>query len=211
MLDMTTKARPPCFKFEKRAVEDREASRAAEAVIMKDEDWVVVRQLGSKDETEFPAQQWIDQMEKCSRDRPNDMPSSWVRGFKETFAAWKRGEEGQVDGTNIKNWPAATPAEIKNCERVGLRSVEDVAFMNEECMRMLGLGSRILKNKAMAFVEARTDPQVAVAARMDDLRTRNDSLELTVKEQASQLAALRAQVDALSSDQPVTSGKRRAG
>jgi hypothetical protein len=192
---------PPAFRFERRATEDREASLAAGALVMKDEDWVIVQQRGSKDESEFPAEQWIAQMERAARDRPNDMPGSWVRGFKEVYAAFKKGEELQVDGFPIKNWPAISPAEAKNCTRCGLHSVEDIAHANEDTLRQLGMGSRTLQQKARAFLEARASN--GAASELANLRTENEGLKQQQQDMQQQLAELRAQISALSApDQP---------
>lgn len=195
-----SQALPPAFRFERRAIEDRTASIAAGALVMIDQDWVIVQQRGSKDESEFPAEQWIDQMERASRDRPKEMPSNWVRGFKEVYAAFKKGEELQVDGYPIKNWPAITPAEAKNCARLGLHAVEDIAHANEEVLRMLGMGARSLQQKARAFLEARASN--GAAAELATLREENKSLKELLQEMQANQATMRAQLDALTADTP---------
>lgn len=195
-----SQALPPAFRFERRATEDREASLAAGALVMKDEDWVIVQQRGSKDESEFPALQWISQMERAAIDRPREMPSSWVRGFKDVYAAFKKGEDCQVDGYPLKNWPAITPAEAKNCARCGLHAVEDIAHANEEVLRQLGLGSRTLQQKARAFLEARASN--GAAAELANLRDENKSLKELLQEMQGNQATMRAQLDALTAEQP---------
>ncbi|HYC01621.1 MAG TPA: hypothetical protein VEC57_20995 [Candidatus Limnocylindrales bacterium] len=195
-----SQALPPAFRFERRAIEDREASIAAGALVMKDEDWVIVQQRGSKDESEFPALQWIAQMERASIDRPREMPSNWVRGFKDVYAAFKKGEDCQVDGYPIKNWPAITPAEAKNCARCGLHAVEDIAHANEEVLRQLGLGSRTLQQKARAFLEARANN--GAASELAHLRSENEAQKQLLEEMQAQVSELRAQVSALSEPPP---------
>lgn len=209
-LEFAEKARPPAFEFEKRSVEDRQASleaaeRGEPTPVYKDEDWVIVRQHGSKDGTEFPAKQWLQQMQQASRDRPKDMPPSWVRMFNEIFAAWQKGESRDLPGFALKNWAGITPAEQKNCARIGLHSVEDVAAMTEECMRTFGLGGRTLKQKAEAFLDARRSN--GAAQELQSLRSENGAQKELIEEMQAQMAEMRAQINSLVDEKP-GKGKR---
>jgi hypothetical protein len=206
-LDFPSEARPPAFRYERRAVEDREGSLLAGAIVMKDEDWVIVQQRGSRDESEFPALQWIEQMAKAARDRPREMNSRWVQQFRDVYEAFRKGEECQVDGYPIKNWPAITPAEAKNCARCGIHAVEDIAHANEEVLRQLGLGSRTLQQKARAFLEARATN--GAASELANLRSENEALKQLQDEMQGQISELRSQ--AASPAEPPVSGRRARG
>lgn len=196
-------ARPPLIRFERRAIEDRAATIEAGHLVEKDQDWVVVQQLGSQNTTEHVATDWLAHMEKESRDRPKQMPSRWVEGFRAAFEAWKKGEDMVVDGTSIKNWVAISKADVGNLLRIGVQSIEDCAAMNEETMKRVGMGARAIKQKAIAWVQARQEN--GVAAELDLLRSQVEADKLEKDEMRKQLAELRAMVDQL------TAPKRKSG
>ena len=56
--------RPPYVTFEQRAVEDRNASIAAGGMVMRDVDFVIVRQVGSKNTLEKDAAEWLADLER---------------------------------------------------------------------------------------------------------------------------------------------------
>jgi hypothetical protein len=192
-----TNVRPPLFRFELLAVEDRaESVRLANgSVSMKDEAWVFVQQLGSRDEAQFPAEQWITQMELESRLRPKQMPPRWVQMFKDAYKDFKAGNAMQVNGTSIRSASFLTPAEIANLIRIGVQAIEDAAALNDEGLRRYGMGGLQVKQKCADWLTTRDSNKTALE--MNQLREQNEALKGQMASQQETLDAMQAQLAVL--------------
>mgnify|MGYP001276829933 CR=1 FL=1 len=187
--------RPPYVTFELRAVEDREASIREGHYIAHDVAYAIITPQGSKDRIERVAEEWFVMLERQAQD--NRFPREWARAYKAAFEEWKAGNEPAVNGTDVKNWPVLSPSQLRACLELRLRTVEDVAAMNEESILRLGMGGRTLKAKAKDWLEAaastgkQAENLSALRTAHDDLLLRNKSLEQQVKELQATVAALR--------------------
>lgn len=180
--------RPPFIVFEQRAVEDRNASIAAGGLVMRDVDYVIVRQVGCKDTVEKEAEGWLVDIEKAAAQ--GTYPGEWVRHFREKYHAFKAGQAEPELGLSVRQWPSLSKAQAENLIAAGVRTVEDVAVMNEPTMQRVGMGARELKGKAKAYVESRDQNKAAeqitaLQAQLGDRETRIEALE-------ARLAALEA-------------------
>jgi polyhydroxyalkanoate synthesis regulator phasin len=187
--------RPPFVTFEQRAVEDRNASIAAGGLVMRDVDYVIVRQVGSKDTVEKLADEWLNDLDRLVQN--GTYPAEWARHFREKYMAFKAGQSEPELGLSVRQWPSLSKAQAENCIAAGVRTVEDVANMNEPTMQRVGMGARELKAKAKTYIESRdankaAEQITALRAELDNKNTRIETLE-------QRLSALEAQ-----------SGKRRA-
>lgn len=190
-------ARPPHVEFSLRPVEDRAATIEANngTIVMRDEAWVVCYQPGSRDCSEFPAEQWLAQMEQESRFHPDQMLPRWVDGFRRLFKDWKNGVTSEVDGTSVRHVSIYTPAETANLLRIGIQTVEDAAVMNEEACRRYGLGGVQVKQKAQDWMKSRDANKTAIE--MTQLREQNDTLKCQIDAQKEILEEMRAQLSVL--------------
>lgn len=180
--------RPPFIVFEQRAIEDRNASIAAGGLVMRDVDYVIVRQVGCKDTVEKEAEGWLADIEKAAAQ--GTYPGEWVRHFREKYQAFKAGQAEPELGLSVRQWPSLSKAQAENLVAAGVRTVEDVAVMNEPTMQRVGMGARELKGKAKAYVESRDQNKAAeqitaLQAQLGDRETRIEALE-------ARLAALEA-------------------
>jgi hypothetical protein len=198
-------ARPPIFEYFMKPVEDRTASELQHYLVEKDQPWVRVRQLGSNDEMEQPAEQWIEQMERESRLRPKLMPPRWVEMFKDVYQRFLRGEAQQVDGVPIQNVNTLSKSEINNLKRIGIQTAEDGAGMNEECKRRYGMGGEAVKQKCIAWMKS-LDANKA-AGEITTLKSENEALKLQVGQQGEKLKELEAMIAALQPNR-AAGGKR---
>lgn len=184
--------RPSYVTFELRAVEDRQASIEQGHYVVRDVPFAIVTPQGSKDRIERVADEWFAQLERQVAD--NRFPREWLQAYKAAFADWKAGNEPAADGTDLRNWPALSPAMLKACRELRLRTVEDIAMMNEESIARLGMGARSLKTRAqewLASAESLGKPSEAIAALKaanEDLKLRNESLETRLAELEAKLA-----------------------
>lgn len=142
---------PPYVSFIWRAVEDRNESIKQGRYIAKDVAYAQITPAGSRDTVERVAETWLKQI------AGSDYPPNWVEAFRYKFEEWRKSGELLETGTPIKNWCVASPAQIENCLRANIYSVEQLAEINEEGLARLGMGGRALKDKAKDYLRSAND------------------------------------------------------
>jgi hypothetical protein len=143
-------ARPPYVTFEVCAVEDRNASIEAGHYIAKDVDFAFITPQGSKDRIELVVSEWFATLE--TEVRTGRFPAAWFEGFKESYRRWKSGQEIPENGYPVANWSILSPAQTRLFLDRGIRTVEDVAAMNEEAIQAIGMGGRMFKQRAIDWL-----------------------------------------------------------
>ena len=85
------------------------------------------------------------------------------------YKAWLKGQEEPTEGTPLSAWPGVNPAQADRLKSLHLRTVEDVAGMNDADMNRVGMGALALRDKARAFVAAKKDmaPLAEAVAKKD--------------------------------------------
>jgi len=189
MLDRDVE-RPAYVRFEKRAVKDNEASLKAGHYVSKDVDWVMVTPPYSKDCYENKALLWLNQAEENANS--GRIPRKHFESWKQAYEAWKRDEEPPLDGTSIKDWNALSPAQCKNILSSGCRTIEDLAQINDEGMRRLGMGAVDLKKKAVTWLQAAKDHGPLIN-QVSQLQKENEQLKGSLDALQEQVRLLTAQ------------------
>ena len=178
--------RPPFIEFEQRAIEDRNASIASGGIIMRDVDYVIVRQVGSKDTVEKDAVEWLVDLDRLAAN--GAYPGEWVRHFREKYNAFKAGQVEPEMGLPVRHWPSLSKAQAENLIGAGVRTVEDIAAMNEPTMQRVGMGARELKKKAQAYLESRDANKAA--EQITALRIENEAKDDRISTLEARLLAL---------------------
>jgi hypothetical protein len=187
-------ARPPYVTFEAREIEDREASTAAGHYVGKDIDYALICPQGSKDRVERIVSEWFVHIQaEVDNDR---FPLAWLRAYKEAYEAWKSGYELPETGTAIKSWPVLSPAQISLLLALRVRTVEDLAQLNDEGLQRIGMGARALKQKAVDWLEASKDSGKLVQE-LEALRVQNEQLLARDLEREKGFQQMRAEIDAI--------------
>ncbi len=188
------KERPPYVTFETRAIEDREASISAGHYVPKDEHYAIITPAGSKDRIERLVKEWFLQLDQqVSEGR---FPREWLQAYKAAYKDWTEGHEPAVNGTDVRNWPVASPAQTKQLLDVRVRTVEDLAVANEETIARLGMGGRALKQRALEWLESakniggQSERIAALEAKVADLTAANETLQARNTELAQAAAAV---------------------
>jgi len=194
---MDNVAKPPYVTFKVAEVEDRQASIEAGYYVSKDVDFAVITPRGSKDKIERVAKEYLDYL--AQQVRSGRFDRSWLTEIKEAYQAWKEGNEIPVSGFPVKNWPLLSPAQITTLLGLGIRSVEEVAEMNEESIARLGMGGRALKQKAIDWCSARSGGEGKLAERLA-------ALEISLQSALDRNKVLEEQVALLTKDVKPTSG-----
>lgn len=72
-------------------------------------------------------------------------------------------EDAPIVGTPLKDWNGAPESVRRRAIDIGLRSVEEVADMDDATIQNIGMGGRDMKNKAIAFLDQNLNPLKAAA------------------------------------------------
>lgn len=114
------------------------------------------------------------------------------------YKRWKEGQSSPVEGTPLAAWPGATPQLVKALEPANIRSVEDLARMEDSAIMRIGIpGLRDKQKYARAYLEA----QISTAS----VASENLKLRELVESMAAKIADLEAAVN----DTPEEAPKRR--
>lgn len=184
------KDRPPYVSFHKVPVEDKAASREQGHYVAKDVDYVHVTPPYSKDLNKFKVTDWLVQLERDARN--NRIPPEWVENYKKQYRAWCEGQELPPNGSPIKGWGVISPAQQETLIRLNILTVEDLAAINDEGIRRIGMGAVDLKNKAKAWL-AQLNDVGPLTQEFAAVKARNRELEASVETLARQVKALMAQ------------------
>ena len=187
-------SRPPYVLYETRAIEDRAATIEAGYYKTKDVDFAIITPQGSKDRVERNVADWFEHLTQQVQEQR--FKSEWLNAFRSGYSAWKEGREIPADGTSVRNWPVASPSQVKQLLDAKIRTVEDLAIANEASIAMLGMGGRNLKEKAVSWLNSAsgngkiTEEMASLKVALETAQTRNALLEGQLKDLSAQVAAL---------------------
>lgn len=186
MIDEMQDNRPAYVQFETREEEDRAASVAAGHYVPRDRHYAVVTPPGGNLTIEKPVDKFLK--EKRKQNDPN------IKHYEAAYEAWKEGQEEPLEGTPVKSWPAASPAQIKACLNANIKTVEDLATAPEEALKRIGMGARHLQQKAEAWLKSASE-HGKVAEEIANLRRDLESTQESLKSVQQENERLKAQLD----------------
>lgn len=184
-------ARPPYVVFEVREVEDRAATHEKGHYVGKDVNFAIICPQGSRDRVERIAEEWLVQIKAEARN--GRFPAEWCVAYEKAYAAWKEGRELPENGTPIRSWPVLSPSQVSHLLNLRVRTVEDLANLNEEGILRIGMGARSLQQKARDYLQAAQDKGV-ITQQMEILRMENEHLLQQNAELQAQQAHLNARL-----------------
>jgi len=180
---------PPYVVFEQRPIEDRDASIKEGRLILKDIDYAVIFRHGSKDSVEKVAVDWLDDIDKQSRE--NLFPPEWAAAYRTRYKLWKDGQELAPMGFPIRQWAAITKSQAENLAMSRVLTVEDLAQASEEMLSRIGMGGRALKDKAVAWLESNKGNK---GEELAALRAQNNDLQSQLQSQSEKIKELEAAI-----------------
>lgn len=138
--------------------------RVKDGVTVPD-DYVHVYQIGMSQRSKTPLR--MADVLRVREDGDPDNPA-WLAAkirrdtILPAYEAWKENKELKVDGTPIGAWPGISPDQAAALQSVGLRSVEEVANVNDSLLSKIPFpNARSLKQLAEAFLGSRDQAKVA--------------------------------------------------
>ena len=117
------------------------------------------------------------------------------------YNAWLKGQEVPSEGTPVQDWPGLTRGQADKFKAMHLTTVEAVADMTDNDCDHFGMGGRVIRDRARAFVGAKNG--AASAGEVAALRQR-------LEERDADIAELRAMLDELTKPK-VEEAKRGPG
>jgi len=184
--------RPAMVRFERVAMEDKAGSLAAGRYISKDVDISMTTPPYSRDVIRQKATQWLVNLEQDVRN--NRIPESWAEQYRDAYRRFQNGQEQPLNGTAIRGWGVISPAQQENLISINVLTVEDLAGINDEGLRRVGMGAMDLKNKAVAWIKQLND--------RGPLVQENSALKAQVDLLTANLATVTRQVNELKAQQP---------
>jgi len=136
---------------------------------------------------EYKVEQWLINMDRNVRD--GRIPEKWADQWKASYNSWKNGQEIPLSGTPIKGWGVLSPAQQATLIAMNCLTVEDLAIINDEGLRRIGMGAVELRDKAKNWLASMKD-HGAVTVQLAAMEQENRNLATTVE-------SLKAQVEAL--------------
>jgi hypothetical protein len=176
-------------EFELRPEEDREETIAQGMPVFKDVEFAMITMPGGGLVVDKPINEALLNEWKHGDNRRKP-PSPFAH---RAYEAWKEGREAPVNGTDLKNWPGVTPAQLKTCQNATVRTIEDLAAANADTIRKLGMGGVAMMEKAKAYLASAN--QNKTSEEVSALMVKLDALSDTVKRKDEQISDLLERLD----------------
>ena len=141
-------------------------------------DWVRWAKVGSNGAT---TDERVDRIKKSN-------PVVWD-AIRRPYEAWKDGQEEPVNGTPIEAWPGISKGQLAQLRLLNIRSVEDLASVNDAALDRIGMGARALREKAATWLKTQADGTAALAARLTALEDAARIKDERIAELEARLAA----------------------
>jgi hypothetical protein len=186
------KERPPFVKFVRVAVDDPEETRKQGHYVAKDVDFVNVTPAYSKDVFKSPVHEWFNTLEQDVRNER--FPKQWLDLFKDNYSKWRNGQEIPLNGTAILGWGVISPAQQETLIHLNIRTVEDLAGINDEGIKRVGMGAVSLKIKAAAWL-SELQSKGPNTIKIADLETENALLKQNMAALEKTVGDLKAAIE----------------
>jgi len=183
--------RPAYVRFEMRPIEDKPASIREGRYVAKDVAFALVTPPYSKDCVEYKVEQWLANMQRNIQD--GRIPDAWAKQWKAAYEAWRNGQAVPLSGTPIKGWGVISPAQEAMLIAMQCLTVEDLAAVNDEGLRRLGMGGVELRGKAKTWLESMNN-HGAVTVKMAAMEQENRTLKATLDGLMAQVESLKTMI-----------------
>lgn len=165
-------------EFIRKAVQNNAKSTEAGRPIFDEFDYIEITTPGGKSKVS----------RKANEEDKKRFSSHW-----ELYQAKQNGATGDmVIGTPIDQWPALSTGQVHEFRAIGIRTVDQIANLNDQGIQAIGMGGRELKARAQAFLA-----KASGNAEFEGLAAENERLSEQVALQKTQMEDMAARVEAL--------------
>lgn len=113
----------------------------------------------------------------------------WPREYE----AFKAGKEAPLEGTALSDWPQISRSRVEELAYFHIRTVEQLAAVNDAQLQQLGMGARELRERAKLFLEVARNG----TAPLSRVLSRLEKAEADVERLTRDLSAANAEISAL--------------
>jgi hypothetical protein len=185
--------RPPYVSFERRAVEDREATIANGFYTTKDVDFAIITPAGSRDRVEREASLWFESIKQQTAE--GRFKREWLDAYRSVYKEWQVGNEIPETGFSVRNWRVLAPSQIDMLIGLNLRTVEDLAAASDDVLDRIGMGARALRQQAVDFLG--NQDKNATSVLLTALKAENEGLKVDNAKLAAALAEAQKVIEGL--------------
>lgn len=126
-----------------------------------------------------------------------EVDESIKRRFAAQYQAFKENREAEVEGTDLRNWPIITPAQVQTCRSLRIFSVEQLAETDEATIKVLGQGGYILKKNAADWTNAANEGAGKLVKQIEALTQERDDLKSKLAMRDEEISELKVIVKML--------------
>lgn len=184
--------RPAYVRFKRVAIENKAETLKQGKYVGRDVDFALITPNYSKDVIELKVEAWFPQLDADVRN--GRLPKDWADAYRRHYDAWKNGQEIPPVGTAIRTWGMLSPAQVEALVRINILTVEDLANVNDEGIRRIGMGAVEMKNKARAWLMQAND-KGPLTQENAALRRENEVLKSENAMLIDQVAKLKAAIN----------------
>jgi hypothetical protein len=112
----------------------------------------------------------------------------YTERWPKEYAAFKDGIEISPDGTPLEEWPILKRSQVLELKALGFKTVEHVRDMDDHAIQRIGMGGRVLRDNAIAFLDDAA--RIAMTSQLAAENERKDERIAALERQVSELGAL---------------------
>jgi len=179
---------PPFIKFFNEEVEDRTASLETGYYVAKTVPMALLTPAGGRDSVSKPIDELLRQW--AERAQHGQQPIDWYNYLKQAYDAWAAGNEVPESGTPVLTFLAFSPQQRSTLINANVRTIEQCAEMNEDTMLKIGMGARLMKERAiqaLSSADKNASENVALKAQIE---AQEETIKI-MQEQIKNLSAKR--------------------
>mgnify|MGYP003385501055 FL=1 len=136
---------------------------------------------------------------------PDPQYTQYHAKYRKQFEAWRGGgDSADFRGTPLSAWPALDAAMIATLNEGRVYTVEGLAAISDDKLRVLGMEGRTLRDRAIQFLAAASGNAVGEGLAADNVNLHEDNERLTgeVARLDSEVARLTDELNAARGGQP---------
>lgn len=186
---------PPLIRFKTDVKEDRSETLNTGKIGYRNVNIVTLIPHGdNKTSVEHEVSDWLKNLRERLHNK--QISKNYYDFCVRSYEAWEKKEEMVLDGTPIKGWQLATPAQQKLMIDCNIMTVEALANATEDAIQAIGMGARALKDRATNWL-ADAASHGKTAMQIESLTTELESARKREEETAQLIRDMQAQINEL--------------
>lgn len=141
-------------QFYMESVKDEEASEKEGRPIFADKEYIKIIPVGDKNTV---------RIRPVNLNQNGNVPPDNVR-WPQQYAAFKNQQIQPQEGTPLEQWPPLTKSQALTFKSANVHTVEQLANVSDGNLQNLGMGARVFRDQAIAYIQSAKSGAVPMAA-----------------------------------------------